>query len=373
MDRHQRSDGYLKLMRTVGQASHAVYALSATGGEPLQTSRQTPAAARTAAAPSSFVVLQDIDDPCVWEAASPPWEVLASPIGRGPFRNIKRILVTPNWLIYRESFACALHVQGWTPAGMLGFTVPIRLGARSRYWGAELPERGLRASLPGSLDVVLDAGQEHMVALTRLDWLRAQLDPVTAQTIERYAESRVLPAAARQRSALGTWLRHLLNRVHAEPRLLEHRGVVTALEQDLLDGLLRTLCLGGPGATLEAAHRRQRGFDLAIDIMRCADLDELNFADLCTQAGVSQRTLEYAFRERLGTSPMEFIRRLRLHGVRRALLAASRGDDTVASIAMTFGFYQLGRFAAQYRALFGELPSVTLTRRGTFTGASLLG
>jgi len=340
---------------------------------PSHAPRPSPFAARKAAEPVAFVVVQDIDDPCVWEAASPPWEVLASPIGRGPFRNNKRILVTPNWLIYWESFGCALHVQGWTPAGMLGFTVPIRLGARSRYWGAERPERGLRASLPGSLDVVLDSGQEHVVALTRLEWLRARLDPVTARTIERCAASRVLPASARQGDALGTWLRRLLNRLHAEPRVLDHPAVVTALEQDLLDGLLRTLCLDGPGATLEGAHRRQRGFDLAIDIMRVADLDGLNFADLCAQAGVSQRTLEYAFRERLGVSPMEFVRRLRLHGVRRALLAASRGDETVASIAMTFGFYQLGRFAAQYRALFGELPSATLTRRCIYTGASLLG
>ncbi len=340
----------------------------------MQTSRQTPAAVRTAAAaPSSVVVFQDIDDPCVWEAASPPWEVLASPIGCGPFRNIKRILVTPNWLIYRESFGCALHVQGWTPAGMLGFTVPFRLGGRSSYWGAALHEHGLPASLPGSLDAVLDAGQEQIVALTRLDWLRSQLDPVAAWTIERCAASRVLPSSARQRGALGTWLRRLVDRVHAEPQILDHPAVVTALEQDLLDGLLRTLCPGSPPAPLEVTHRRQRGFELAIESIRSADLDDLNVADLCTQVGVSQRTLEYAFRERLGVSPMEFIRRLRLHGVRRALLAASRKDETVASIAMTFGFYQLGRFAADYRAVFGELPSVTLSRQWTYRGAGLLG
>jgi AraC family ethanolamine operon transcriptional activator len=321
----------------------------------------------------AFVVVQDIDDPCVWEAASPPWEVLASPIGCDPFRNIKRTLVTPNWLIYRESFGSALRVQGWTPAGMLGFTVPIRLGSRSSYWRAALHEHGLPAALPGSLDVVLDAGQEQMVALTRLDWFRAQLDPVAARTIEGAAAGRVLPASARQRGALGIWLRCLVDRVHSEPRILDYPAVVTALEQDLLDRLLRTLCLGGRGTTLEGPLRRQRGFDLAIETIRSADLDDLNLADLCGQVGVSQRTLEYAFRERLGASPAEFIRRLRLHRARRALLAAQRGDDTVAVIAMTFGFYQLGRFAAEYRTIFGELPSATLARRCTYAGASLLG
>jgi AraC family ethanolamine operon transcriptional activator len=70
---------------------------------------------------------------------------------------------------------------------------------------------------------------------------------------------------------------------------------------------------------------------------------------------------------------MEFIRRMRLHAVRRDLLAAQPGGATVTQIAMTFGFYQLGRFSAEYRALFGELPSATLTRQCAYTGADLLG
>jgi AraC family ethanolamine operon transcriptional activator len=123
---------------------------------------------------------------------------------------------------------------------------------------------------------------------------------------------------------------------------------------------------------LEGARRRRCGFDLAIEYLRATDLGSLTAPVLCAEVGVSQRTLEYAFQERLGTSPVAFIRRLRLHAVRRALLAAERGGATVTEIAMTFGFYQLGRFAAEYRAIFGELPSATLTRHCVYTGATLL-
>ncbi|WP_295443856.1 helix-turn-helix domain-containing protein [uncultured Thiodictyon sp.] len=326
-----------------------------------------------ARAATAFVTVQDIDDPCVWESASPPWEILASPLTGGPFRNRKQALVTPNWLLYRESFLGALRVQGMTPAGMLGFAVPIRLGGLSHYWGAAFPEQGLPASLPGALDARMDAGQEHVVALLRLDWLRAQVDPLTALAIEQCAGVRVLPAAPRGWRVLGTWLRRLLNRLHADPRVLGYPHAVATLESDLLGGLLRTLCLAAPRPSLVAATRRQRGFDLAIDYVRAADLGGLSVAALCAEVEVSQRTLEYAFQERLGTSPMEFIRRLRLHAARRALLAAPRGGVTVAQIAMTFGFYQLGRFSADYRSLFGELPSATLTRLGVYTGANLLG
>ena len=336
----------------------------------METPKQTPAAGR---APSAFVAVQDIDDPCVWETASRPWELLAAPVGSGPFRNRKLALVTPNCLLYRESFLGALWVQGMSPAGMLGFTVPLRLGGRSHYWGAALHERGLPATMPGVLDARMDAGQDHVIALLRLDWLRAQLDPLTARALEQCAAARMLPAATRGRGALGIWLRRLLDRVHADPRLLAYPAAVAGLESDLLEALLRTLCLATPKPLAAGAKRRQVGFDLAIDSMREADLGSVNASVLCAGIGVSQRTLEYAFRERLGASPMEFIRRLRLHAVRRALLAAEHGNATVAESAMTFGFYQLGRFAAEYRALFGELPSATLARRGVYPGARLLG
>ena len=340
-------------------------------GEGLETPRQTTVAGpRTATA---FVALQDIDDPCVWESASRPWEVLASPCTGGPFRNRKQALVTPNWLLYRESFLGGLRIQGLTPAGMLGVTVPIRLGGHSHYLGAALPEQGIPATLPGALDARMDPGQDHLIALMRLDWLRAQVDPLTALAIERCAETRVLPAAPRARRVLGSWLLRLLNRLHADPRAMGYPAAVAALESDLLEALLRTLCLAAPRSLLDGATRRQRGFDLAIDSMRTADLGSLSVAALCAEVEISQRTLEYAFRERLGTSPMEFIRRLRLHAARRALLATQRGGATVAQIAMTFGFYQLGRFSADYRSLFGELPSATLARQGVYTGANLLG
>ena len=317
--------------------------------------------------------MQDIDDPCVWESASRPWELLASPLGRRPFRNRKQALVTPNWLLYRESFLGALRVQGLSPAGMLGFTVPIRLGGRSRYWGAALHEQGMPATLPGALDARMDAGQDHVIALMRLDWLRAQVDPLTARAIEHCALTRVLPAVPRARRVLGTWLRRVLNRVHADPRdagLSRRRGRPGVRPAG--GAAAHPAAWRHPAPSLEGARRRRCGFDLAIEYMRAADLGSLSAPVLCAEVGVSQRTLEYAFQERLGTSPMEFIRRLRLHAVRRALLAAERGGATVTEIAMTFGFYQLGRFAAEYRAIFGELPSATLTRHGVYTGATLL-
>jgi AraC-like DNA-binding protein len=82
---------------------------------------------------------------------------------------------------------------------------------------------------------------------------------------------------------------------------------------------------------------------------------------LASVAGVRPRILESHFKTFLGTTPLGWLRRTRFANVRRAL---ERGgvDATVTRIALASGFVQLGRFAAEYRALFGETPSTTLRR-----------
>jgi len=80
---------------------------------------------------------------------------------------------------------------------------------------------------------------------------------------------------------------------------------------------------------------------------------------LAAVAGVRPRTLEVHFRLYLGTTPLGWVRRTRLARIRQQLLAAGDGAS-VTEVAVANGFSQLGRFAAQYRRQFGELPSQTL-------------
>jgi transcriptional regulator GlxA family with amidase domain len=72
------------------------------------------------------------------------------------------------------------------------------------------------------------------------------------------------------------------------------------------------------------------------------------------------RTLDTAFQEVTGDSPMQFIKRRRLNAARHAL---SKGEtESVKSVALDHGFWHLGRFAHEYQNLFGERPSETLSR-----------
>ena len=98
------------------------------------------------------------------------------------------------------------------------------------------------------------------------------------------------------------------------------------------------------------------------DLVASAGDRVLHVEDLCRVANVSERTLRTVFNETFALGPLRYLRHRRLHLVRAALRAAHPGRDTVASIAAEFGFWEFGRFAKEYRALFGELPSQTLNR-----------
>jgi len=50
--------------------------------------------------------------------------------------------------------------------------------------------------------------------------------------------------------------------------------------------------------------------------------------------------------------------------VRRALSHSRATGTTVTDIATEHGFFELGRFAGRYKAVFGETPSQTLRDHG---------
>ena len=83
-------------------------------------------------------------------------------------------------------------------------------------------------------------------------------------------------------------------------------------------------------------------------------------ADVVAASGMSARTVAREFRKHHDCTVKEFIKQRRLEAANRILLAAIPGETNVTKVALDFGFDQLGRFAADYKRAFGELPSETL-------------
>jgi transcriptional regulator GlxA family with amidase domain len=90
--------------------------------------------------------------------------------------------------------------------------------------------------------------------------------------------------------------------------------------------------------------------------------DTIALADLTGVAGISTRALQTSFRRFRNTTPMAYLRTVRLELARTELMNAGGQGSSVAAVANAVGLGHLGRFARDYHARFGELPSHTLHR-----------
>jgi AraC-like DNA-binding protein len=162
------------------------------------------------------------------------------------------------------------------------------------------------------------------------------------------------------------WGRRLVDTAAAEPALFDGRAEERAAAQvELIENLLATLRRASDFAPSRGDRTRRSRSDIvkrAEEHALARTGANLYVSDLCRVARVSQRTLEYAFKEIMGLTPMAYLTRLRLHRVRRALLQATPGAATVSAEALAWGFWHFGEFSHAYRECFGELPSETLLR-----------
>ncbi|MGV0792401.1 helix-turn-helix domain-containing protein [Mycolicibacterium sp. XJ1819] len=91
---------------------------------------------------------------------------------------------------------------------------------------------------------------------------------------------------------------------------------------------------------------------------------DVTLVGIAAAAGVTPRSVQYMFRRHLNTTPLEYLRRVRLDRAHRELVAADPSVDTVMSIAYRWGFSHAGRFSGMYKQTFGTPPSRTLRGYG---------
>jgi len=220
-------------------------------------------------------------------------------------------------------------------------------------------------------------------AVNPSDPLRMQWSGDCGQLIVRFERTLVESLVANH---LGHTLRHALN-FHSELDCRSDRNrrwlqlvhyVVTQLESEpacafgslaakqVEQTLLALLLDAQPHDYSEQLSQASTGcaprhVRKAVEFIEAHAAEPIGIEEIVRASGAGMRSLYEGFRRFRGTSPMEFLRARRLRRVRKDLLDAPPGT-TVSDVAARWGFYQFGRFAAQYRQLFGETPSTTLRR-----------
>lgn len=93
--------------------------------------------------------------------------------------------------------------------------------------------------------------------------------------------------------------------------------------------------------------------------------EDISAASLASECNVSLRTLYDRFSISKGVSPSTYIKEKKLRRIYACLSNVNLAAQSVTEVALEYGFNHLGRFSAEYKAIFGQLPSETFHRSRT--------
>jgi AraC-like DNA-binding protein len=261
--------------------------------------------------------------------------------GREMLPRIAYISLPPDRAIF--SFPTSTTTATWSGLELRYGDILFRgRGQRTHQWTAGKSQWGL-ISLP----------QEQFAAVAKaLTGLEITLPP----------DGRVLRPSGGAAARLLRLHSKICRLAETRHELIEKQEIARALEQELLHALVNCLTENDANGDLET---RRHHADIMVrfeDALSAHVGPQLNMPELSAALGVPERTLRVCCNEFLGMSPSRYHLWRRLNMVRSALQHADPTTASVAAIARSCEFFELGRFAATYRIAFGELPSTTLRR-----------
>jgi AraC family transcriptional regulator, ethanolamine operon transcriptional activator len=317
----------------------------------------------TGALPAVTVI--DITEPTAVNAGIELLDQDAVQLQSSPLRARRVIVRLDSAAVVFHSSNLRVRTRTRVHEGLLAY---VTFGAQANGTVNGLPVRPglmLAAAPETEARFVVDAGWESITLLLPPEDIRAHL--AVRQRESEFSLPRgleTLQVRADECRGLFDWGKRLVEIAAREPSLFnERKALRDTARAELIETLLATI---GAASDVETTRNEQTRQAHSLIVKTAEDYavshagEHLQVSDLCQAAAVSERSLQYAFKEVLGLTPVAYLIRLRLHQVRRALLAATHGSTTVSAEALNWGFWHFGDFSRAYRACFGELPSDTL-------------
>jgi AraC-like DNA-binding protein len=249
------------------------------------------------------------------------------------------------------------------PAGKVMVAFPVG-DQPSLIWGGQRPRAGEFMTFgPGHRTHVRTLGPCRWGAI----WLSAHT--LTNHFHELTGRTLKIPPVAqlwRPRLTVGRRLLQLhgaaIHAAKSRPEIIVDKRAAHGMEQQLIEVLIECLSAGPLDEKSSARHRHQEILVRFEELLRTRQEQHLRAEQFGEALGVTDRLLRRCCAEGLGMSPTSYFRLRALHRVNHILRNQDPGSTSVSDVARCHGFLQLGRFAATYRSLFGELPSATLSR-----------
>lgn len=287
------------------------------------------------------------------------WTVDVTQLASGDFGSRIRSLEFPGLIAYHNQWACPALIHGQSPDGWLMFGGMVAPDQATVNWcGHRLDRRRFAATGANQeIEFSVENRASNVVVLTEPGMLAGA---VGEEAVEQLRRSKGLNFGGAG-SRLIDIVMGMLARAEARPGLLDRPAIASRAVSALMGGVED--CFAALDLGREESQTSTRGEVVHRAILHIHQCGATTSAWETAQAvGVSQKTLELAFREVMDTTPGKYLALTRLNNAHHALAHADKPETSVTEVAEELGFTHLSRFASAYRGLFGESPSATLSR-----------
>jgi AraC-like DNA-binding protein len=256
--------------------------------------------------------------------------------------------------LVRMRFNRAYHQLGSPPNSMTTFGVPL-CGLRNWFGRDYEASSILPFNVPSGIDGVSESGFQAFTLSVSDDFVRAVSEscqiPIAHVLVSPSTDTVIANSSPTQ------FFRCLLSSVFED----EQAPLNSEVEDELIVALLNASLSDTAIVDKSEPAQRSRAVSKAMAFINDSRDETIGVRDVCINTGIALRTLNRAFRERFGIGPKAYLVRRRLSSVRYELLRAP-ADTLVADVANHWGFWHMGQFAKDYKVMFGELPSETLSQ-----------
>ncbi len=292
------------------------------------------------------------------------WQQRYDQISAGRFQGTLDELCLPRMQVFRETINQAVRQSCRVMPGALWFGFPDHPdhcdhhGYCDQAEGNRINGRKVAPELimlhAGNSEFELLTGSGHAIhgIVVCQQWLMAQASDDCRIDWQGLQNGEVLRVAPLARAACINAIKALLACPHQQHEL------AADLQNRLVHNLLALLGQGGVLPAETGSFQRRQRIVASVRDHVLSHLDQvITVPQMCEQAHVSRRTLQYCFEDIVGMSPTQYLRRVRLNGVRRQLRYPQSGKEAIGAVASNWGFDNFSQFSSDYRKLFGACAS----------------
>lgn len=310
-------------------------------------------------------VRQQTEDVLKHADTLPFWSQDYTQLEKGRFSGMVTSVACKGVQLFRETMNRSVDELASAPQNSYVIGLPTIIEGKSLWRGGQLSKNTL---------ITLDKNTELLFRTSHSSEITAAV--ISEQRLEDYAANvehidinelmkkvnpvEVIPHAVKSRllSALFIGTEHISKNLHDS---VDHFQVWRHFEDSVLDSCLQALMTASQDHGRHNEHRVHRHIVNCVrDLTLSNHCEALTIGELCTTLNISRRTLNHAFQQVLGITPVAYMRNVRLHRIRAELQFSPKQVTSIANVASRWGFWHMSLFSRYYRELFGECPSVTL-------------